>query len=50
MDDRDKEIFYFDMEDVDWNEFLKRGMNGIRQYLMKEDPKDIPAARKRFQR
>lgn len=48
LDSRDKEIYYFDMEDVDWSEFLKRSMEGIRLYLMKEDPKTIPAARSRF--
>jgi len=50
LDDRDKEIFYFDMDSVDWPEFIEQSMYGLRTYLMKEDPKNIPQAYKRFQR
>lgn len=50
LDERDKELFYFDMEDVDWSLFIKHSMLGLRTYLMKEDPKNIPAAQIRFQR
>lgn len=38
------------MEAVDWTEFIQNSMFGIRTYLMKEDPKNIPAAKRRFQR
>lgn len=48
MDEKDKEIFYFDMEQVDWSLFIQQSMFGIRTYLMKEDPKTIPAAVKRM--
>lgn len=48
MDEKDKEIFYFDMERVDWDVFIQQSMYGIRTYLMKEDPKNIPAAVKRM--
>lgn len=48
MDEKDKEIFYFDMETVDWDVFIQQSMYGIRTYLMKEDPKNIPAAIKRM--
>ncbi|CAO1426263.1 unnamed protein product [Diamesa hyperborea] len=48
MDEKDKEIFYFDMDQVDWSEFIQQSMFGIRTYLMKEDPKTIPAAIKRM--
>lgn len=50
LDDKDKEIFYFDMDAVNWPLFIKQSMFGIRTYLMKEDPKNIPEAHKRFQR
>ena len=50
MDDRDKEIFYFDMDTVDWDVFLKSSLYGLRTYLMKENPKTIPEARVRLQR
>lgn len=38
------------MDAVNWPVFIEKSMYGIRTYLMKEDPKNIPAARKRFQR
>lgn len=50
LEPKDKELFYFDMNDVDWSLFIKESMYGIRTYLMKEDPKNIPAALKRFQK
>lgn len=50
LDDKDKEIFYFDMDTVNWPLFIEQSMFGIRTYLMKEDPKNIPQAVKRLQR
>lgn len=50
LDDKDKELFYFDMEELNWRDFIGQSMLGIRTYLMKEDPKNIPEARKRFHR
>lgn len=50
LDDKDKELFYFDMEQLNWRDFIGQSMLGIRTYLMKEDPKNIPEARKRFHR
>lgn len=50
MDERDKELFYSDMESIDWATFLRGSMLGLRKHLMKEDPKNIPEAKKRMQR
>lgn len=50
LDDRDKELFFFDMSSVDWPIFFKESILGMRKYLMKEDPKSIPQAKKRLQK
>lgn len=50
MSEKDKEIFYFDMEEVDWDELLKNNFYGLRTYMMKESPKTIPESRQRLQR
>ena len=50
LDDKDKELFFFDMDSVDWSLFFKESILGIRKYLMKEDPKTIPQAVQRLQR
>jgi len=50
MTERDKELFFFDMKDVEWSSFIRNSIFGIRMFLMKEDPKTIPQATKRFQR
>jgi alcohol-forming fatty acyl-CoA reductase len=48
LDKRDKEIFYFDMEEINWKDFLYSNMVGLRMYLMKEDPSTIPEAKRRL--
>lgn len=50
LDIKDKELFYFDMADMDWPSFFVDSIFGIRTYLMKEDPKTIPDAVKRLKR
>ena len=50
MDERDKELFFFDMSVVEWPSFILNSIYGIRTYLMKEDPKTIPRAIKRLNR
>lgn len=47
---QDQQIFSFNMADINWNEVINHSMLGIRTYLMKEDPSNIPAALKRNQR
>lgn len=46
----DQELFYFNMDTVEWDTYIKKSMLGIRTYLMKEDIKTGPAAYKRMQR
>lgn len=46
----DKTLYPFNMKDLNWNQYFKYNVIGIRTYLMKEDFSTIPAARKKFQR
>lgn len=50
MNDRDKEIFYFDMRKIDWDQFLEHYFRGIRQYLLKDPLDTVPEALKRWNR
>jgi alcohol-forming fatty acyl-CoA reductase len=50
LDPRDQELFFFDVDRINWRKFVNESFMGIRTYLLKEDPKNIPAALKRFKR
>lgn len=50
LSDADRRMFFFNMEEIDWDAFLKDSIYGLRTYLMKDDPSTIEAARKRSQR
>ncbi|XP_031638474.1 putative fatty acyl-CoA reductase CG5065 [Contarinia nasturtii] len=45
MSEKDKEIFYFSVEDVDWNAYIGHYILGARHYLLKEKPETLPKAR-----
>ncbi|XP_059613253.1 fatty acyl-CoA reductase wat-like isoform X2 [Phlebotomus argentipes] len=47
LTDRDREVFYFDMSSLQWDDYIRNNVEGIRQYLMKESASSIPAAKKR---
>ncbi|XP_075233637.1 fatty acyl-CoA reductase wat-like isoform X2 [Lycorma delicatula] len=47
LDQKDKEIFPFNIEDINWEEYLYDYMRGIRQYMLKDDLSTIPDAKKR---
>ncbi|KAI9579192.1 hypothetical protein GQX74_004664 [Glossina fuscipes] len=36
LSERDKELFYFDMDQLDWDRFLQQYLLGVRQYLLKD--------------
>ncbi|KAK7595546.1 hypothetical protein V9T40_013371 [Parthenolecanium corni] len=46
----DKEIFYFDIKNVDWTEYFQCLVLGLRVFLMKDDIQTLPAARKKVTR
>jgi len=42
----DREVFGFDIKELDWKEYLETYSQGIRKFLFKEDPSTIPSSRK----
>uniref|UniRef100_A0A1B0GK99 Fatty acyl-CoA reductase C-terminal domain-containing protein n=2 Tax=Lutzomyia longipalpis TaxID=7200 RepID=A0A1B0GK99_LUTLO len=50
MDDRDKEIFNFDCMTIDWHEYIRNYIYGVRTYLLNEPPSTLPQARKLLKR
>ena len=46
----DKNIFFFSMKDFDWDDFMEKCVRGLRLYIFKDDPGNVPMARKRMAR
>jgi fatty acyl-CoA reductase len=44
----DRELFYFDLTQLEWQQYLADYMGGVRRFLLKEDTSTLPAARKRY--
>lgn len=47
---KDKEIFFFDMRQLDWDLFLQHYFRGVRQYLLNDPLDTIPEALVRWNR
>lgn len=47
---KDKEIYFFDMSQLDWDLFLQHYFRGIRQYLLNDPLDTIPEALIRWNR
>nr|ALJ30243.1 putative fatty acyl reductase FAR9 [Spodoptera litura] len=43
---RDNEIFYTNMKEMDWSQYIRNYIRGAREYCCKEDPSTLPAARR----
>lgn len=50
LTDKDKDIFFFDMSQLDWDLFLQHYFRGIRQYLLNDPLETIPEALVRWNR
>lgn len=50
LEPKDKELFPFSMKQMDWDMFFHNYVRGIRRYVLKEDPSNIPQARSRYMR
>jgi len=48
LSSEDQELFYFDLTQLQWQQYLADYMAGTRYFLLKEDTSTIPAARKRY--
>jgi fatty acyl-CoA reductase len=42
----DRGIFNFDIKQVNWNEYLESCVEGLRQYILKDQINTLPIARK----
>jgi len=45
LDDRDKRLFSFDMRDLDWTNLFRVSLYGLRLYVVKDDPSNIPESK-----
>lgn len=50
LDPKDKELFFFDISQLDWDKYFYSYIRGVRQYLVKEDPSTIPQGLKKLRR
>ncbi len=46
LSEKDKELFNFDLSVVDYDDYIKNYVLGIRHYLLKEKPETLPKSRK----
>jgi len=46
LSQEDRQLFHFDIRELDWIQYLETYVKGIRKFLFKEDPKTIPAAKR----
>jgi len=44
------QIFYFDVEKLDWNVYFNRYVIGLKKFLLKEDLANLPLAQSRIRR
>lgn len=47
MDPVDKKIFFIDIADLNWEDYFQNTILGVREYLSKESPKTLEAARRK---
>lgn len=47
---QDQQLFFFNIAELDWSEMIKLSIFGVRIYLLKDDPINIPEALKRAQK
>lgn len=50
MNKEDKLLFNFNMKSLDWNEYFKSAIPGVRYYIFKETSEDIPTALRKYKR
>lgn len=50
LDPKDKELFFFDISQLDWDKYFYSYIRGVRQYVVKEDPSTIPQGLKKLRR
>ena len=48
LEAEDREMFYFQLESLDWFSFIEQYILGTRMFVLKQDPGTIPACRKKM--
>lgn len=46
----DRQIFYFDVRDIDWQHYFDVYIQGTRRFILKDDMNSLPEARKNLNR
>lgn len=46
----DREIFYFDVRDIEWKSYFETFVLGARRFILKDDLSTLPLARSNLQR
>ncbi|XP_050689457.1 putative fatty acyl-CoA reductase CG5065 isoform X1 [Eriocheir sinensis] len=46
----DQEIYHFDIDSLDWGAYIETYQKGCKQYIMKEELKDLPKARRNMRK
>ncbi|KAJ0182894.1 hypothetical protein K1T71_000870 [Dendrolimus kikuchii] len=46
ISEEDDEVFYTDIEVIDWSEYIRNYIKGAREFCCKEDPNNLPQARR----
>jgi alcohol-forming fatty acyl-CoA reductase len=44
LDERDKQLFFFDMRQLNWDYFLEHYFRGVRKYLLNDPLETVPEA------
>lgn len=47
---QDREIFNFDVRCIDWKSYMQTYVCGVRQFILKDSPSSLPAARSKLTR
>lgn len=50
MTGKDREVFNFDVRLIDWDDWVKSYVAGMRRFILRESPDTIPQARASLQR
>ncbi|KAF6206838.1 hypothetical protein GE061_018074 [Apolygus lucorum] len=48
LNSTDRQMFDFDMKKLDWDEFARANVPGIRKFILKEDESNIPAGKRKM--
>lgn len=50
MSENDKNLFYFDVREIDWQSYYEIYVLGARRYILKDDLTSLPLARSNLKR